>query len=48
MTSGGVTAGIDMALWLAERHFGKDVADRIARVMEHDRRGDVHVSSDRR
>jgi transcriptional regulator GlxA family with amidase domain len=48
VTSGGVTAGIDMALWLVERHFGRDLADRIARGIEHDRRGDVHVASDRR
>ncbi len=48
VTSGGVTAGIDMALWLVERHFGRDLADSIARGMEHDRRGHVHVGSDRR
>lgn len=48
VTAGGVTAGIDMALWLVERHFGRDLADKIARGMEHDRRGEVHVASDRR
>lgn len=48
VTSGGVTSGIDMALWLVERHFGRDLADKIARGIEHERRGDVHRSSDRR
>ena len=27
VTAGGVTSGIDMALWLVERHFGADLAD---------------------
>lgn len=42
VTSGGVTAGIDMALWLLEREFGPDVADPVARELEHDRSADVH------
>jgi transcriptional regulator GlxA family with amidase domain len=42
ITSAGVTSGIDMALWLVERHFGRDLADAIARGIEHDRRGRVH------
>lgn len=42
VTSGGVTSGIDMALWLVERHFGRDRADQIARGIEHERRGEVH------
>ena len=41
VTSGGVTAGIDMALWLVERHFGAGLADRVAVEMEHERRGGV-------
>lgn len=41
VTSGGVTAGIDMALWLVERHFGAELADKIARGLEHERRGEV-------
>lgn len=39
VTSGGVTAGIDMALWLVERYFGRDLADGIARQIEHERAG---------
>jgi transcriptional regulator GlxA family with amidase domain len=42
VTSGGVTSGIDMALWLVERHFGAEPADDIARQIEHDRRGGVY------
>ena len=37
ITSGGVTAGIDLALWLVEREWGQRLADRIAREMEHER-----------
>lgn len=42
VTSGGVTSGIDMALWLVEREFGPAAAEAIARRIEHDRRGPVH------
>jgi transcriptional regulator GlxA family with amidase domain len=42
LTSGGVTSGLDMALWLVEREWGRELADRIARGMEHERRGEVY------
>ena len=42
LSAGGVTAGIDLALWLVERSFGAGLADAIAREMEHERRGPVH------
>jgi transcriptional regulator GlxA family with amidase domain len=38
LTCGGVTAGIDLALWIVEREWGKQLADGIARGMEHERR----------
>jgi transcriptional regulator GlxA family with amidase domain len=41
VTAGGVTAGIDLALWLVERHFGAGLADTIAANMEHPRHGEV-------
>ncbi|ELY64728.1 DJ-1/PfpI family protein [Natronococcus jeotgali] len=41
LTAGGVTAGIDLALWLLEREFGADVAEAVAAEIEHERRGDV-------
>ncbi len=37
VTSGGVTCGIDMALWLVEREFGRRLADGIAEGLEYDR-----------
>ncbi|WP_226021632.1 DJ-1/PfpI family protein [Halomicrobium salinisoli] len=37
VTSGGVAAGVDMALWLVEREFGADVAERTATELEHER-----------
>jgi transcriptional regulator GlxA family with amidase domain len=30
VTSGGVASGIDLALWLVEREFGRDLAERTA------------------
>jgi transcriptional regulator GlxA family with amidase domain len=41
VTAGGVTSGIDMALWLVERHFGAELADRVAAEIEHPRHGEV-------
>jgi transcriptional regulator GlxA family with amidase domain len=47
VTSGGVTSGIDMALWLVERHFGAELAEGIARGIEHERRGGVFTRQPR-
>ena len=41
VTAGGVTSGIDMALWLVERHFGADLAGAVAAEIEHPRHGEV-------
>jgi transcriptional regulator GlxA family with amidase domain len=41
LTAGGVTSGIDMALWLVERQWGRELADGIAREMEYERRGPI-------
>ncbi|MFC4249746.1 DJ-1/PfpI family protein [Natribaculum luteum] len=41
LTAGGVTSGLDLALWLLEREYGANVADRVAREMEYERRGEV-------
>ena len=46
LTAGGVTSGLDLALHLVERIAGRDVADRVATVIEYDRRFDV-VRTDR-
>lgn len=37
VTAGGVTSGIDLALYVVERERGRDVADAVAREMEHRR-----------
>ncbi|MPZ92289.1 MAG: DJ-1/PfpI family protein [Actinobacteria bacterium] len=35
ITSGGVTSGLDLALWLVERYFGRDLRTRVAAHIEH-------------
>jgi transcriptional regulator GlxA family with amidase domain len=42
LSAGGVTSGIDLALWLVERQWGKKLADVIAAELEYERRGQVH------
>lgn len=37
VTCGGVTSGLDLALWLMEREFGEALADDVARVLEYPR-----------
>lgn len=44
LTAGGVTAGIDLALWLVEREASTELADGIATTLEHDRSEDVYTS----
>jgi len=41
VTAGGVTSGIDLALWLVERHFGAKLAEAVAAEIEHPRHGEV-------
>ncbi|HEY3019287.1 MAG TPA: DJ-1/PfpI family protein [Solirubrobacteraceae bacterium] len=41
LTCGGVTSGLDLALHLVERHRGADAARAAARLLEHERRGEV-------
>lgn len=41
ITSGGVTSGRDLALWLVERFFGPALAVTIERQTEYERRGTV-------
>lgn len=37
VTCGGVTSGLDLALWLVERYAGRQLADDVAERMEYDR-----------
>ena len=46
ITAGGVTSGLDLGLWMVERHFGPDLAEGIARQMEHTRVGPVWRAGD--
>jgi len=45
ITSGGVSSGIDLGLYLVERFASPELAEQGARYLEHERRGPVHVSS---
>ena len=37
LTAAGVTSGFDLALWLAEKHFGAERADDVARGISYRR-----------
>jgi transcriptional regulator GlxA family with amidase domain len=41
LTAGGVTSGLDLALWLVEREAGAQIAGRVAAELEHERVGEV-------
>lgn len=41
ISAGGVTSGLDLALWLVERFAGPDVALKMERNLEYERRGTV-------
>ncbi|GAB7008834.1 DJ-1/PfpI family protein [Halorubrum trueperi] len=41
LTAGGVTSGIDLALYIVEREFGEAIAERVATTIEYDRRYEV-------
>ena len=44
VTAGGITAGIDAALWLVEREWGRKVAFDVEDTMESERSTDVYWS----
>jgi transcriptional regulator GlxA family with amidase domain len=41
MTAGGVTSGIDLALWIVEQEASAEIADRVAAEIEYERRFEV-------
>jgi transcriptional regulator GlxA family with amidase domain len=45
LTCGGVTSGLDLALHIVERELGEEAATFAARLLEHERRGEVFVSA---
>lgn len=42
LSAGSVTSGLDLALWLIERYWGRDLADRVAAGIEYTRCGREH------
>ena len=44
VTSGGITSGIDCALWLVEREYGADAAEAVATAMEYERGGEIRTT----
>lgn len=48
LTAGGVTAGLDLALWLVEREWGDDTATAVAAALEYERSTDIYHSGDER
>jgi transcriptional regulator GlxA family with amidase domain len=45
ITSGGVTSGLDLALWLLERYCHGEMAQNVAEEMEYERSGNVWQQS---
>ena len=41
VSAGGVTSGLDLALWLVERFFGERIEKAVERTLEYERRGPV-------
>lgn len=41
ITAGGVTSGLDLALWLVERYAGAHIAHQVEKRIEYQRRGTV-------
>ena len=44
LTAGGITSGIDLALYLVEREFGEEIADSVATTLEYERRKAIHIT----
>lgn len=44
LTAGGVTSGLDLALWIVEREASTKIANQVATEMEYDRREDIYQS----
>jgi len=47
ITSGGVTSGLDLGLWLVERFASTEIARRVAATLEYERRGPLWQKSAR-
>ncbi|MBD0709471.1 MULTISPECIES: DJ-1/PfpI family protein [unclassified Streptomyces] len=45
VTAGGVTSGLELALWLARREFGAGVANSLEAMLEYEARGTVWTAA---
>ncbi|MFB6360052.1 MAG: DJ-1/PfpI family protein [Halobacteriales archaeon] len=45
LTAAGVSSGLDLALWIVEREFGRELADVTAEAIEYEPRHDVYESA---
>ena len=45
VTTGGITSGLDGAVWLVERFLGAQFANQVETVLEYERRGTVWRNS---
>ena len=45
VTAGGVTSGIDLALYLTEREFGEEIADSVATTLEYERAEEILIAN---
>lgn len=45
VSAGGVTSGLDLALWLVERYFGERIEKAVEATLEYERRGPVWLRS---
>ncbi|MET8426209.1 DJ-1/PfpI family protein [Nocardia sp. NPDC004860] len=41
VTAGGITSGIDLALWLVRRELGAETATRVEEILEYEARGPI-------
>lgn len=48
VTCGGVTSSFDLGLWLVERFYGAEIANKVAAFLEYPRSSDIYVSHSER
>jgi transcriptional regulator GlxA family with amidase domain len=48
VTCGGVTSSFDLSLWLVERFYSAEIANKVAAFLEYPRSTDIYVSHSER
>lgn len=43
VSCGGVTSGLDLSLWLVEQYWDREISERVATYIEHQRSDSVWV-----